>query len=457
MSSRTTLFILIGLIAAHIVLALSYASATPWRQGGLVQINPSVERDIGAPDERQHANYIFRLARGEGFPVFDPADPNLYETYQGHQPPAYYLLAAGWSKATMASELESKETGFKLRFLNALIGAATVAGAFFLGFWGFKREDVGLAAAAFAGLLPMAVALSGAVSNDPLLIALCTWVLALCARAIHRGWTWKAVLGVGFLVGLALLTKTTALALLPVLLVAALVPQEKKPTLAMAAALIGVVFVVAGPWLARNQNLYGDPLAMKAFNDAFTKTAQKDFIITLIQRSEDSNPEITYWKDWVGWWTVRSFFGVFGYMDIWMNSSGTAISARDPNVLYRLLLMGAIVCGLGWLLASSKDEWKKNWPIQLMNGVLLAIVALLFLRFNLQYFQAQGRYLLPALGPIACGIAIGLVFFFKSRSQYAWTAIAVVLLGVNIYALSGLSAEFEKRIEAGKTMSQQTP
>ncbi len=455
MSSRSTLFVLLGLIAAHIILALSFASATPWRQGGLVRINPSVEKDIGAPDERQHANYIFRLANGEGFPAFNPSDPNLYENYQSHQPPAYYLFAAGWSKLAMASDVETKETGFKLRFLSALLGAATVAGAFFLAFWGFKREDVGLAAAAFAALLPMFVALSGAVSNDPLLIACCTWVLALCARGIRRGWTWKLVIGVGALTGLALMTKTTAVALFPALLVAALVPQEKKPTMAMAAALLGVALLVAAPWWVRNQSLYGDPLAMKAFTDAFQGSAQKEQIVGMIAQSGDGSAELTYWKDWVGWWTVRSFFGVFGYMDIWMNSSGAAISQKDPNVLYRFLLVGFIVSFLGWVLATSKPEWKKEWPVQLLNGVFLAVIVLLFVRFNSQYFQAQARYLLPAMGPIACGVGIGLAFLFKKRSSGAWVAIAVVLLGVNLYALSNLSGEFDKRIEAGKRMSAQ--
>ncbi|RYG45046.1 hypothetical protein EON79_13525, partial [bacterium] len=82
MNARTTLPILLALIVAHIVLAATFAAKTPWRTGGVVTIGPSVERDIGAPDERQHANYIARLARGEGLPVFDAKDPNLYENYQ---------------------------------------------------------------------------------------------------------------------------------------------------------------------------------------------------------------------------------------------------------------------------------------------------------------------------------------------------------------------------------------
>jgi 4-amino-4-deoxy-L-arabinose transferase-like glycosyltransferase len=452
MSSKTTLFALIAILAAHLVLATCFASATPWRQSGVVKLNRSVEKDIGAPDERQHANYIARLANGEGFPVFRPTDPNLYETYQSHQPPAYYLLAAGWSKVVMVGTIESPEAGFKLRFLNILIGVATVAGVFFLALWGFGRPEVALAAAAFAGLLPMFVALSGAVSNDPLLIALCTWALALCARGISLGWTWKLVMGLGVLTGVAFLTKTTAVALLPALLAAALLPQKARPTMAKAAALVGIAVLIALPWWIRNQSLYGDPLAMKAFTDAFQGSAQKEGIVGGIAASGDASPEITYWKDWVGWWTARSFFGVFGYMDIWLNSSGAAISQRDPNALYRLLLVLFVVSGLGWLLAVGKPEWKKDWPMQALNGIFLLVIVGLFIRFNMQYFQAQARYLLPAIGPIACGVGIGAAFLLRKHRQFAYVVVGGVLLLVNIYALTVLPSAFKDRIATASQM-----
>jgi 4-amino-4-deoxy-L-arabinose transferase-like glycosyltransferase len=448
MSSRTTLFVLIGLMAAHLVLAICFASATPWRTKGFLVLSRSVIPDVGAPDERQHVNYIFRLANGEGFPVFNPRDPNLYETYQSHQPPAFYLLAAGWSKLTMASAIEAKETAFKLRFLNCLLGTATVAGVFFLVLWGFRRPEVALASAAFAALLPMMVGLSGAVSNDPMLIALCTWVLALCARGIREGWTWKMAVLVGVLTGVAFMTKTTAVALLPALLVAALVPQTRKPSLTMAAALVGIALAIAGPWWLRNQSLYGDPLAMKAFTDAFQGSMQRETVVSNLAKHGDSNAELSYWKDGVGWWTARSFFGAFGYMDIWLNESTFPENPEDKNVLYRLLLVGFLVAAAAWVLASIRSDLRKDWPLQLVNAVFLAVIVLLFLRFNSQYFQAQARYLLPAIAPISCGIGFGVAFLMRKRSSLSWLPIALVLGIVNLYALTVFPTAFAARVEA---------
>jgi uncharacterized membrane protein len=481
MSRSSTFAVLIGLIVAHILLAANYASVTPYRQSGalLGLGKPQKVQDIGAPDERQHVNYVSHLLAGKGFPVFTPKDPNLYETYQSHQPPAFYVLAAGWCKLLGASDLTHKEDGLKLRALNVVLGAGTVAGVFFLAFWGFRNPEVALTASAFAAFLPMFTALSGAVSNDPLLILLCTWVLAVTAKCLRDEWTWKRVAIIGVLTGLALLTKTTALALAPVLLLAAFLPQEKdlpgeqgdasilealgsldnvrkpKPAFLMILASGLIALVLVAPWWARNSKLYHDPLAISAFNSAFKGSAQKADIVAGIEASEPgTSGEITYWKDWVGWWTSRSFFGVFGYMDIWLNERGTSFTGSSPkgnapNTLYRVLLAVTVLCVLGWMIAMTRDEWTATRSVQIMNAAFALVVLILFLRFNMQYFQAQARYLFPALGPIACGVAVGAWELLGKRQKFALPAIALIFFSVNVFAVSQLPEAFSQRIQAG--------
>jgi 4-amino-4-deoxy-L-arabinose transferase-like glycosyltransferase len=481
MSRNLTLGLLIGIIVVHILLAANYAVSTPYRQKGalLGQGKPRVINDIGAPDERQHVNYIRHLIAGKGLPVFNPKDPDLYESYQSHQPPAFYVLGDVWCQLLGATHLDQKDDGLKLRALNVVLGAGTVAGVFFLAFWGFRNPEVALAAAAFTAFLPMFTSLSGAVSNDPMLILLCTWILAVTALCLRESWTLERIAVIGVLTGLALLTKTTALAIVPVLILATFLPQEKdlpyevQPDEPMSSALAGVdamrrpkpafqmmilaaviALVMVGPWWYRNQNLYQDPLAIKAFNSAFTNSAQKSQIIALIQAENGGGTgEISYWTDWVGWWTSRSFFGVFGYMDIWMNERGTAFTGASkngaaPNTLYRLLLAVTVLCVLGWMIALTKEEWKETKSVQIMNAAFAVVILLLFLRFNMQYFQAQARYLYPAIGPIACGVAIGAYQLLGRFQRFAFPALALVFLAVNYIAVSGLSGEFDKRIEA---------
>lgn len=425
------------LLLLHVGLALTYASLTPFRAEGILftQRQAGLQKDIGAPDERQHVNYIARLTRGEGIPVFDPKDPNLYETYQSHQPPLYYLLAAGWTKALGASDPTAPENKMRVRSLNALIGGLGVAGVFFFALWSTGRQETAAVAGSVAALLPMNLALSGAVSNDPLLIAVCAWALALIARGVALGWTWRLGLAAGIVVGLGVLTKTTAVALWPVLVLSFLSRRDGQVGIAgvplvsaMAAALL-----LAVPWWLRNQSLYGDPFALNAFNQAFVGSPQASVFI------EALGP-VGYWTGineiglGVGWWTVRSLLGVFGYVDIFLPA---------PIYIAWVVLLVAVVV---LRLAADRFEPPTGSTTARALGALFGfVIVLLFVRFNMTYFQAQARYLLPALAPMALGMAWA---FTAGPLRGRWPATAVLpvlLLAVNVFALTTLPGEFAKR------------
>lgn len=449
MKGKGPLLLAVLLAALHAVLAIMYAGETPYRTGGvLLSFGHFPAPDIGAPDERQHANYVQTLLAGKGFPVFSPGGVDVGEHYEDHQPPLYYLAAAGFAKLVGVSDM-ADAGAYKVRWLNAVIGAGTILGIFCLGVWGLGRADAALGAAAIAAVLPMNCALSGAISNDPLLFMICTWTLAVCALAVRQGWSMKLAIFAGVLVGLGLLTKTTAVSLLPILLLAVLLPQKKRPTWAMTGAAVGAFAVLSAPWLIRNNSLYGDPLALKAFSSAFTQSRQKSDSIEQIkaENPEGGNYEVIYWRDWVGWWTARSFFGVFGYMDIWMNETGSPYQGRNPapNVVYRLFLAVSLLLVLAWIASFFSTDWKEARAIQILNAAFLAIVLVLFLRFNLQYFQAQGRYLYPAIAPIALAFSVGCFVLLKDRGKIAVAVLAVGFLLLNVFAIAKLPEEFQKR------------
>lgn len=414
------------LAALHAILAIGYATLTPYRASGRILMQGNVPAmDIGAPDERQHANYVQRLLEGRGLPVFSPRDPNLYETYQSHQPPLYYLLAAAWSRALGLNRVDTPEAGLAIRLLNALIGAAGVWGLFLAGKWLDGDDRTGLLTAAIGGLLPMACALSGAVSNDPLLIALCTYSLAFLIRAASNDpgradlW-WGAALA-----GLAMATKTSGLALLPALLAAVwLTHLRQKIGLAASAGPVLLALAIVAPWWIRNAALYGDPLAAKAFQDAFVGSMQAAQGIERLGLAG-------YWAE-VTRGTWCSFIGVFGYWDIWL----------EPSVYAAAAALASLLAVLG--LARLRTER----PAGLLVGALfgMAVVAL-FVRFNTQYFQAQGRYLYPAIASFAVWLAFGA----RQLPMRRWMpAVATaLLLALNVVALRSLPGEFKLRLEDG--------
>lgn len=446
---------LLLVMALFVAACIAFNLATPYRQPGQLryqkapdpvtgQLQPVQVPDVGAPDERQHANYIAHLRSGKGFPVLVPGSPDLGETYQSHQPPLYYILATAWSAATAADPTEP-DAGFRLRFLNTLIGLATLLGVYFGAKWGLGRPDIGVAAAAFAGLLPMSVALHSAVSNDPLLYAFCAWGLALALKGLQQGWDNRTALATGVVLGAALLTKTTALALFPVVLIALALAAKThgaRPTAAQWTLALALPLLIAAPWLARNISLYGDPFALAAFNAAFTGSPQASLFI------EGLGPT-AYWLNMVLWWTARSFVGAFGYMDIFLFES---LDPDRAGALYlAVLLLLAVPILLGQLnlpllkLQNDQDALPEPSRFQILHLALLAVVTLLFVRFNMQYFQGQARYLFPALPSFAYLVALGARRIAAPNPDRAWLVVTLPLLALTTLAYLQILESFPLR------------
>jgi 4-amino-4-deoxy-L-arabinose transferase-like glycosyltransferase len=508
-SARLGYALLTGLVLLHVALAITYANITPYRTAGYLSYARSrpwsYVSDIGAPDERQHANYVIHILEGKGLPVNQVMvpdssrpgslmrNPDLGESYEFHQAPLFYVLDAGFGKlaGVDATGARDPDVGKRLRYLNALFGAGTVLGVYFLGLWAVRRRDVAFLAAAIAALLPMNLALSGALSNDPLLFCICTWASALCARGVREGWDWETRVPLAILVGLGFITKETALALIPLVFVAFLL-RRPKANRVVSSILIPVV--IALPVWIRNQRLYGDPLGLRAFEQLFAGAVKAPDMMA-------ANGAFNHWFNYVGWYTVRSFFGVFGYMDIFLNERGNsytgpadASGAAAPNTLYRALFFLAALAALGFLLylagsvatRNSKPVVPNKEPetdgsnpgvqivsvgsgdeksgasspsvrcsnlhpvekqVHLMNAVFLGVVTLLFIRYNMSLFQGQARYFFPALGPICLGLSIGALYWAKSRRRLVIGTIVAVLFALNVYALTKLPGEFAKRID----------
>jgi len=461
----------------HICGAMLFAWMTPFLTPGRVfgQGGPPegiYTVDIGAPDELQHVVQIGRLAAGESYPTFKADDPKLNFTYEALQPPAYYYLAAGWLKVTGAravpafaehvvkneysdseailkkgtfEELDStraqvQSEGIRLRLLSALLGGLTVLGAFAIGLWGTGRLNVALGAAAFAALLPMQLALSGAASNDPLLTTLFTWVLALLIREAREGLCWKRGLLIGFLIGLAFLTKTTALALIPVVGVAMIFCRKTLP-LKLFAPGLALALVMGGVWWARNNSLYGDPFAIKIFNEAFTgRNPTAEGFISRIGAT-------AYWQ---GVFTIigHSFIGVFSYMDIYMAEWVYPIGKWLFGLLAALGLATLFVPALK---VKREENEPSTFPTHLINGVCLIVLLLLFIQFNRGFFQAQARYVMPAVGAIACLLGLGVGYLCdrvrNNGPLIAWVLILFVFMGQGAQVLpQGFKARVEKGI-----------
>jgi len=436
----------------HLALSLVYAQITPYRSPGVLLSYGGIRiPDVGAPDERAHADYVQDLLTGEGLPYLNidrMEHDSKYraDQYENHQPPLYYLADAAWGRIAGVQNVDDTNA-VRLRYLNCLIGSITVVGVVLLAFFSTNSRAISAGAGIFAAMLPSNVALSGAVSNDPLLFCLSTWVIVVCVRSIIREWRPIDLLLVFILTALSILTKTSGVALIPCVVFAFLL---KSPIVSQSrfnwkwlgigcAAFMALII----PLLLRNIHTYGDPFAFNAFNLAFQDTAQPGQIV------HGGASNLTYWTSWVGWWTARSFVGVFGYMDIWLNSHGTPFSGSGaPNILYRVALAIFVILIFSSVIACTKRFVIIPRGVTLIQIFFALITAVLFLRFNLQFFQAQARYLLPAIGPISVGAGIGLVWIFQRQKAIGLTVFFLSLCYLQFVSINAITSGFEKRTMA---------
>jgi hypothetical protein len=305
-----------------------------------------------------------------------------------------------------------------------------------------KLHYLPLLAMTFVAFNPMFLFISGSVNNDnliTLLASLVLWQLAsliLANSPTHQTpqlpnssnssthpapqLIWPFI-RLGFLIGLAALTKLSGLALLALTTLVLLVWGVKQCSWRIAIlgnSLVGLVaLAIAGWWYWRNLTLYGDwtgtePMVQMMGRRSITPTAEQ-LLAEL--------PGL-----------FRSFWGLFGYFSIPL-----------PTPLYWLLNLLLAIGLLGFLFAlfpirpnrtrqlpqlpnslnSLSAGLQKTWPIFL---AWLLLIALALLQWTLRTPATQGRLLFPALAPLAILWAAGWLTLLPAR----WSLLPAFLMAV---------------------------
>ena len=177
------------IIAGYLIVATLYAGLTP-----LWQI----------PDEPAHYNYARFLAENKRFPVLQAGDyPHEYLEeikgqqfpqemsidpirYEFHQPPLYYVLSAIVYGLFAGASLATRVIA--MRLFSVILGACLlfvthrVVNELFP-----ARPALALGTAAFIAFLPMHVAISAGITNDPLAELLVAGILLALSALRESG------------------------------------------------------------------------------------------------------------------------------------------------------------------------------------------------------------------------------------------------------------------------------
>jgi len=425
---------LIVILALSAMLAVAFAWTTP----------------RGAnPDEGPHLQYVKVLATEYRLPSLNlehrKAVGHADADYEAHQPPLYYALAAPFYLIGNAIEPDDGPTR-ACRLLSVLIGLFGTTMVWLLAKQiAPGRPGLWIAATAFAAFLPMRIAVTAAVSNDALAEAMGTWALLLMARGVMGQWRKCDWLWLGAALGMALISKQSCILLLPPALITVLLASkggeregespatETTLLLRSGTTVLTVVLVIAGWFFVRNHLLYGDPMAKKAFDAYFADAPTW----------ESFRAGGFSYQDYLGKrvfpTTMLSFWGWFGHLrpdqaDLALGAYGNGPPSRwgyPPRswlipILSKVLLV-AIAGSLVYLVRrmfTARVAVDPEHPDG--TGVAVALLAIHavfvfggFLSFNTTYFQAQGRYLFPAIGAISLAVAAGLLEWVRAGSLIA--------------------------------------
>ncbi len=424
------------ILFAYLALAILFAVITPAWQN---------------PDEPAHYNYVAQIARGEGLPVLQmgdydaayletlkskrfpdnfPIDPVRYEA---HQPPLYYLLAAPvfWLSGGSLSAL---------RLFSALLGGAVIWLIFktIETIWP-ERPLLALGSAAFAALLPMHLAMLAAVNNDALAEVIIAATMFLIVRWMKADGTlhpspftlhpspFATPLLLGILIGLGFLTKATVYILLPVVGISvglfSLSRWGWRRAFGNVLILLPWALLLGAPLWLRNMETYG------AWD--FLGLQWHDQVVT-------GQPTTLDWIAANGWavyrerawtFTFRSFWGVFGWMGVFMDGR-----------MYTVLAVATVLAVVGLLslpfqkLPPSFSSAARGWAILALVLLLLSVCAA-YVWYNLGFVQHQGRYLFPALLPLSLGFAVG--WYALLRPLPSLGAVVVLLVWLLGEAMRG--------------------
>lgn len=424
MSKAPRLANIYTVLSMFVVLGLAYALATPIFE---------------KPDEQWHLAYIKRLAEGQGYPTAPISFADDAPAQESSQPPLYYTLAA-LAVRVLAPEMSDLHTrltrnpAFPFEARNAqndnknvfvhtapaafllegtaravqtarlvalLFGVLTVYATYRLALEIFPPrssplragERVPLLAASFVAFLPQFIFISSAASNDSAAAAWCALSLWATVGIMRQGFTVWRVVSLGLLLGLAALSKISAIGLWPIVLLAlVLFKTDRLPRFmgrvgwASMAALIALA--LTGPWLIYTAFVFGDVLGTSthlampwARGEPLSLFAALSFVPGALN----------------SWWLA------FGWGNI-----------TAPGWLYwvldALLLAGFSGASYWWLRA--RDQRVARWSVVLLAAWLVVIVAA-FVRWVQILDAALGRLLFPAIGAVAVLAAVGWQTFFK--------------------------------------------
>ncbi|WP_119065379.1 glycosyltransferase family 39 protein [Aggregatilinea lenta] len=275
------------------------------------------------------------------------------------------------------------------RWLSLAYGLIAVAGMYRLAREFFRRERWALLATAFFAFMPQMLYMCAMFSNDSSATAFATLALWQTMVLLRRGASPLRLVIIGALVGLAGLSKVSALLILPGIALAVLIDGRNRylpiwrviVNWLLLGAAIALVF---GPWVVYGWRTFDDPFGLRTHGEA----ADSPSVVEVIE----AVPEL-----------YLSYWAKFGSASIWIT----------PGV-YVLFTLTAALSLWGYVRVFRRFGWRSLAGQRILVSVVLVIPALAALLYWLVKlfpvaFAITGRLIYFVHGPIIAALVGGLL------------------------------------------------
>ena len=474
MSQRAEHLVLGVILALSVSLGAFYSVVTPLFE---------------ASDELWHYPMVKTIADRWALPVQDPANVGPWRQ-EGSQPPLYYFLGAlatFWIDTSDMAQVRHlnphvdngvatpdgninlvvhnpvleafpwRGTVLAVHLVRLLSVFASTSAVYLT--WLIVRElardspFLALGTASIHAFTPMVVFIGGAVNNDNLVIPLSNLALLMLLRlanerpraskparshqARQEGFlddaarTARRYLPLGLVLGLAVLTKSSSLALTAITAIVVIVRAVRRRSwiefLAGGLATLLPVLVISGWWYVRNLRLYGDLTGLNVFIDIL---GQRDVPADVTQ----------LWRERFSF--AAGYWGNFGGLNVPM----ATWVYRVLNTVTVLAVLGLIVRLVRVLILRKRETGRASGTSEPLSALsrFPGIICLLwgfgvFAPWALIWasitWSSQGRLVFPAIAVCSLLLALGLSGWLPRQwGRWALMAFSLFLLCLSLIA-----------------------
>lgn len=420
-----------------------------------------------APDEPKHFEYVALLQDKRRLVTYEDASPELQReiitsmrvhdfwrfgyvntpellarsfedvwknaSTQLNRPPIYYIAASLFSWAFRGGPLEAQL--YVIRLFSILLGVLTVLMAYLAVRTVFPK-DVFLPpmAASFIAFLPMHSFITSSANSDNMANLIAAALALLMARLFKQGATTGSLISILGLIASGLWTKRTTIFAAPLFILATPIYLAGKRIRTSFWVLLGSFILLLGVAAVAIARSYRLRSGISWILDRYFFNYSVSANLAQFGR-HDYTPE-----DLFNLYTLfaRRIFDSFWAQFGWMN-------VRLDSYWYDVLLGVSLISLLGLVILGVRLAMRKErleaWQAKVLALYLVwtaLVVVITYVQYTAEFSVSsfpQGRYLFPALVPIATYFALGL----KSLLPKAWQPALIVTLLAGLFLLDTLA------------------